>query len=460
MKKISFALLTVACISQSCGPKNVTSISISKHKMVLSAFSDLNNPSTLDMDTLAGLPRIVDLKNEMSSVKNQGDRGTCSFFTTMALVEASIKKDQHIETNLSEEYLNYQTKNAGYFADDEGSNVHFNLLALKAFGVMEESDWSYQPSWFSNGLPCSQFKSTDAKAPKNCFSHNRPSDEVMKKVISADNFETINVPSNTNEVIKFLATEKRPLTFGLMVNDNGWPDSGEVFYNDALREECLKKPDACGGHAVTITGYDLDKKVFFFKNSWGEEWGNKGYGTVTFETLDRFSSGQYISVKLNGRLILPADIVVDHLNLKSFDVKSKLESDQSLTINATGEVQGAAGHFLYVSSFLVKQAATSEAPNDKNVEVIPLSADNALKFNNTVIRSMLYFSPDSHNDNILWSAEAPINLDISADLMSVPEVTKILSSATEKSFLRTTIYSFSDTGFKVLKRIYHPLDQI
>ena len=85
-------------------------------------------------------------------------------------------------------------------ARDEGSD-------LKAFGVMEESDWSYQPSWFSNGLPCSQFKSTDAKAPKNCFSHNRPSDEVMKKVITADNFETINVPSNTNEVIKFLATE-------------------------------------------------------------------------------------------------------------------------------------------------------------------------------------------------------------------------------------------------------------
>ncbi|MDD4974576.1 MAG: C1 family peptidase [Bacteriovorax sp.] len=460
MKKISFALLAIACITQSCGPKKVVNGSTFKHKMVLSAFVDLNNPSTIDEKELAGLPRIVDLKNDMTPVKNQGNRGTCTFFTVMAIVEASIKKDLQLETNLSEEYLNYKTKSAGFFADDEGSNVGYNLIVLKKNGILVESDWAYQPSWFVKSLPCSQFKSTDAAAPKNCFSHNRPTDNIMKKVINADGFEVINVPSNTNEVIKFLAIEKRPLSFGLIVNENGWPESGDIFYNDALREECLKTPEACGGHAVTITGYDMDKKIFFFKNSWGEEWGHEGYGTLTFDTLDRFSSGQYMSVKLNGTLALPKGSVVDNLSLKNFSVKSKLESDQSLSIKATGKVQGATGHFLFVSSYLVKQPGTSlEDPSDKNVEIVSLSTENTLKFNETVVRSMLYFSPESHKDNLIWDANTPINLDISTEMMNVPEVTDLLSSATNKSFLRTTIYYFSDTGFKVLKRIYHPVDQ-
>jgi hypothetical protein len=459
MKKTSFALLAIICITQSCGPKKLANSSTFKHKMVLSAFVDLNNPSTLDEKELAGLPKIVDLKIEMTPVKNQGDRGTCSFFTTMAIVEASIKKDLNIETNLSEEYLNYETKNAGYFPDDEGSNVFFNLTALKKFGILVESDWAYQPSWFVNGLPCSQFKSTDATAPKNCFSHNRPSEDIIKKVISADGFETINVPSNTNEVIKFLATEKRPLSFGLIVNENGWPETGDIFYNDALREECLKNPDVCGGHAVTITGYDMNKKIFFFKNSWGEEWGHEGYGTMTFDTLDRFSSGQYISVKLNGSLALPKTLAVENLSLKNFSVKSRLAEDHSLSIKATGEIQGAAGHFLYASSFLVKQSATTlETPNDKNVQFVSLTNENAVKLNDSIVRSALYFSPESHGDKLVWNNESPINLDISAEMMSVPEVTNLLSSTNDKSFLRTTIYSFSDTGFKILKRIYHPID--
>ena len=154
---------------------------------------------------------------------------------------------------------------------------------------------------------------------------------------------------------------------------------------------------------------------------------------MTFDTLDRFSSGQYISVKLNGSLALPKTLAVENLSLKNFLVKSRLAEDHSLSIKATGEIQGAAGHFLYASSFLVK-------------------------LNDSIVRSALYFSPESHGDKLVWNNESPINLDISAEKMSVPEVTNLLSSTNDKSFLRTTIYSFSDTGFKILKRIYHPID--
>ena len=32
-----------------------------------------------------------------------------------------------------------------------------------------------------------------------------------------------------------------------------------------------------GGHAVTAVGYDDTKEVFIVRNSWGNDWGDKGY---------------------------------------------------------------------------------------------------------------------------------------------------------------------------------------
>ena len=40
-----------------------------------------------------------------------------------------------------------------------------------------------------------------------------------------------------------------------------------------------------GGHAILIVGYDDDKKCFKFRNSWGESWGDKGYGYIPYNYL-------------------------------------------------------------------------------------------------------------------------------------------------------------------------------
>lgn len=38
-----------------------------------------------------------------------------------------------------------------------------------------------------------------------------------------------------------------------------------------------------GWHAVTIIGYNDDKKAFKFINSWGKDWGLNGYGYIDYE---------------------------------------------------------------------------------------------------------------------------------------------------------------------------------
>lgn len=41
------------------------------------------------------------------------------------------------------------------------------------------------------------------------------------------------------------------------------------------------------GHAVTVVGYDDEKKHFIIRNSWGEDWGDKGYTYMDYTDFGR-----------------------------------------------------------------------------------------------------------------------------------------------------------------------------
>lgn len=43
-----------------------------------------------------------------------------------------------------------------------------------------------------------------------------------------------------------------------------------------------------GGHAICIVGYDDLKKIFKFKNSWSDDWGDEGYGYLAYDYMKRY----------------------------------------------------------------------------------------------------------------------------------------------------------------------------
>ncbi|MEO1987226.1 MAG: C1 family peptidase [Martelella sp.] len=45
------------------------------------------------------------------------------------------------------------------------------------------------------------------------------------------------------------------------------------------------RPD--GGHAVTLVGYKESGQYFKFINSWGTNWGDRGYGRLSYDALLR-----------------------------------------------------------------------------------------------------------------------------------------------------------------------------
>jgi C1A family cysteine protease len=456
MNKFLLSTLVLSTLVASCGPsrKNTSANQTYKGKVVLGAFADTMSPSTINLEALQNLPKVVDLTQFMTPVKNQNDRGVCSIFSTTGLIEAAIKKDLQQEVNLSEEYLNYAAKVSGYFPKEEGSNVGENAQAAKAKGMMLERDWSYQASWFSKGLPCEKYKNTDSNAPAYCFTHSTPTADDQAKIIPMDGISVNYIAKNTNEIIKFLANNQRPLTVTVSVNFDGWPNSGDVYYNEALRSACYNDTKECGTHSILLTGYDMDKKVFFFKNSWGKEWGHNGFGTITFDTIDRFVTSNLYYAKASAPLALPADFKDDNLTFESFTPALVFNSNGDLETHAQASLKNIKNRMIYVSNFVSKKAKyITELASDDNTFPIQLPADESVIVGEAVVRSLGYSVQTAQDDLTLTDAK----LTIPAASMKVGTVTSLLSSTYDNAFVRSTIYVVGDDGYKILKRVYLPI---
>jgi hypothetical protein len=453
MKKSLLLTLAVSALISSCGQKNNQGASQTyRQGIVLGAFVDITaQDSTFDEAVLLleDIPRVVNFSEDMTIVKNQSNRGTCAIFSTMGIVENAIKKDLKIDVNLSEEFLNFKSKDLGYYSNVEGSNVSYNLSTIKRAGLLLEKDLSYRPSYFDIGQPCEKFVAGAADTPNECFSHKRPLKETLDRNISAKNIEYNFINKDTNEIIKFLAKEQRGLTISLLVNYDGWLDSGETFYNEQLRAECLKTPSPCGVHSVVLTGYDLDKKLFYFKNSWGNKWGNAGNGSVSFETVDKYVKEKLYYVKVKS-IEIPVDHDKDLLSVESLAFESHINSDKSVDIKVSTGISNALGRSFYVSSFLAyKSRENLEEANNDNSRLV-IQGDGYVK-------AQSYF--EGSRKTISLTSEAPLILGLSAATMSLDTVqVDILGDADLEAFIRTTIYVHTDTdNFKVLKQLYRPL---
>jgi C1A family cysteine protease len=455
-----FSILVLAALLSSCAPKRNDSPSNYSDKIVLSAFNDMTSASSLDESQLQGLPKIIDLKDIQSSVKNQNDRGTCTFFATAALIESAVKKDLKKDINISEEFLNYSAKTIpGHFADDEGSSVRYNAIAFKSQGFMLERDWSYQTSWFGKGLPCESYTSGKDDTPAICYSHNGPKNESATKILSSRGVDIASFPKNTSKMIRFLAIQKRPFSMSINVNFSGWPNTGDVVYNEELRNQCLQDNANCGGHVIVITGYDLDRKVFFFKNSWGKSWGKEGFGTVTFENVDRYVTGDLYYARATASLVLPEDYDKDYLTLDKFNPTAAFTENGDLNVNVDMQASYANGRVIYLSTYLAqKDKNLIEAPTTANTSSVQIfENESAVAGGEKNIKSVAYYFTDTGGIIAPPSGQNFV-MAIPKNIIELATVNTLLSSTTQDAFMRTTIYTHTDDeSFKLLKRVWIPI---
>lgn len=211
----------------------------------------------LQFVSLNSFAETLNLASQNTLAKNQGDSDTCAFYAITGLMEQALKSYFKIEFDISEKFEWERSKKI----KQQRPEVEFGDTYLLAQNLTKDNYFitEEQKKIYFRGLVFQQLSQLWVKTPWSLQVI-----ELLKK--------------NRQVVVTLMVSSQH-------INDQ----TGEVHFDSKIKQDCDLKKNSCGGHAVLITGFDADKKVFFFKNSWGTNWGQQGYGSVTFEHLDHFS---------------------------------------------------------------------------------------------------------------------------------------------------------------------------
>jgi hypothetical protein len=273
----------------------------------------------------------------MTDVKSQKSRGTCTIFSTTALLEALLIKKglASKDIDLSEEWLEYLAMSN---QNDEGSTVNRNIKKLRFFGMTTEKKWPYiGEKWTSlDSSPLAKSRCGTLSGDKllSClWGHQNP--ELLRAednyVLSIDE-DFYHIREDAKAFMNDMNLRKRitkaksyqiemsqakklllkgiPVIAGMKLYYGSWNHSKTDKFEIQKRDKSLwykgivgfpevgsKDRRICdergGGHSVVIVGFDDNKTitsrllmddgtwksttykgVYYFKNSWGV----KGFG--------------------------------------------------------------------------------------------------------------------------------------------------------------------------------------
>lgn len=214
----------------------------------------------------------VDLRQYFTAIKDQGQLGACSSFSIVSIYEYILKKNNALDTDLSEAFVYYNAHRRERDATDEGTSLYNNLLALKEEGVCLEKLYPY-----SEQLPYVE-PSAEAKA-----------DALTRLVRKA-----LNVQKDVTH-IKSALEHGYPVAVSIRIYESFEPQCG--FIQRPSQEEV--NADKYGNHAVVLCGYSDEEKIFIARNSWGTKFGDKGYCYIPYSYIEDFMNVACIITEIN-----------------------------------------------------------------------------------------------------------------------------------------------------------------
>jgi len=204
-------------------------------------------------------PAIVDLRSYCSAVENQGNLGSCTGQAIAGAIELLNKRNRK-PTDVSRLFIYYYERLLeGTVNYDSGAYIRDGIKATNRYGVSLESYWPYNINKFK------QEPSLDAR-----------NDASRRKVTR---YERV---MNFDGCIDALVNGY-PIIMGFTVYtsfmSNSVARTGIMSFPNVNRESVL------GGHAVLLVGYDKNRNVFIARNSWGTNWGDRGYFYMPFSVI-------------------------------------------------------------------------------------------------------------------------------------------------------------------------------
>jgi C1A family cysteine protease len=227
---------------------------------------------------LKAAPEGVDLRAWCSPVEDQGNLGSCTAHAAVGVVEYFESRGFGRHVDGSRLFVYKATRNLMGVTGDTGAWLRNTMGALALCGVPPERYWPYTD------------RAPAFDADPGAFVYS-----------VADNFEALRyfchdpqgsavAPDAVLESVKKYLAAGVPSLFGFF----GFPSFGQSDVPGGIPYPCPGER-AQWGHAVVAVGYDDKKKItntrcsraatgaLLIRNSWGEGWGDRGYGWLPYD---------------------------------------------------------------------------------------------------------------------------------------------------------------------------------
>ncbi|HEY8270368.1 MAG TPA: C1 family peptidase [Pseudobdellovibrionaceae bacterium] len=215
-------------------------------------------PLSMTQDTL---PPSLDWRNKdgrnwVSPILNQGNCGSCVAFAAIGVMETQLNISSllpNLNIRLSPQHL----FSCGDGACNYGWMPESAASQLVRTGVTDEACMPYTSGASGKDVACQASCSDLSQRIYKISDYNSPTESTMDV-----------------DAIK-RALQKGPLMTSLNVYADFMSYAGGVYKHVS--------GDYLGGHAISIVGYDDVSQSFIIRNSWGDSWGEEGFGHISYE---------------------------------------------------------------------------------------------------------------------------------------------------------------------------------
>lgn len=201
------------------------------------------------------IPKNIDYRSFLQPVRNQGSQGTCYAQSAACMKEMQEKTEYGLNEYLSPQFF-YNHRDYWNNGEQDGEDVNEDygmtgrdvMRILKNVGICKETEYPYGTLDTVDEIP--------AHLKVKALNHTIKS---YARVEELDDLK-VSLVSNGLCLIAFPVYN---------YSDEMWIQNE----NESMQ----------GGHAMTVVGFDDEKCHFIIRNSWGENWGDKGYCYYKYE---------------------------------------------------------------------------------------------------------------------------------------------------------------------------------
>jgi len=248
-----------------------------EHPKVSPLLDQTSLPAKLD----TSMPKATDLRPWCSPIENQGTIGSCTAHAAVGLVEYYERKAFGRHVDASRLFVYKVTRRLLGWTGDTGAYLRTAMQALVMFGAPPEQYWRYDVAKFDVEPEPFIYAAADNYKTTSYFRLD-PIGQTREKTLDR---------------IRAFCAAGQPSMFGFSVYQSLYSAQGGVIPFPGAGDSLV------GGHAVVCVGYDDLLKVGSYqgalriRNSWGAEWGDRGYGWLPYEYVLRGLAADFWAIQ-------------------------------------------------------------------------------------------------------------------------------------------------------------------